>query len=38
MIGSEDVGPQVMDLALFPDFTDRMWWILAQDNIGTSPG
>jgi hypothetical protein len=38
MLWSEEFGPKVEDLALFPDFVDGMWWIWIQDSTGTSPG
>ena len=37
MLWSEDVGPEVVDLALVPDFVNKMRWILVQDSMGTSP-
>jgi hypothetical protein len=30
MLLSEDVGPEVVNLSLFPDFVDGMRWILVQ--------
>jgi hypothetical protein len=38
MFWSEEFGPKVEDLALFPDFVDGMQWIWIQDSTGTSPG
>jgi hypothetical protein len=34
MLWSEDVPPEVVDLSLFPDFVDRMWWVLVQGSRG----
>jgi hypothetical protein len=34
----EDVGPEVADLSLFPDFIAGMRWFLVQGSTGTSPG
>jgi hypothetical protein len=36
MVRSEDVGPKVVDMALFLDFIDMMRWILVQERTGTS--
>jgi hypothetical protein len=38
VLWSEDVGPEVVDLALVPDFDNRMRWILVQESTRTSPG
>jgi hypothetical protein len=38
MLWSENVGPEMVDLSLFPDFVNEMRWILVQSNTGTSPG
>jgi hypothetical protein len=38
VLWSEDVGPEVMDLSLFPDFIGGMRWFLVQESTGTSPG
>jgi hypothetical protein len=38
MLRSEDVGPKVVDLALFPDFIDGMRWILVQECTETFHG
>jgi hypothetical protein len=37
MLSSKEVGSEVVDLSLFPDFVDRMRRILVQDSTGTSP-
>jgi hypothetical protein len=38
VLWSEDVGPEVVDLSLFPDFIGGMRWFLFQGSTGTSPG
>jgi hypothetical protein len=38
MLWIKDVGPEVVDLSLFPDFVGWMWWFFAQCRMGTSPG
>jgi hypothetical protein len=38
MFWSEDIGPEVVDMSLFPDFVDGMRWILLQARMGMSPG
>jgi hypothetical protein len=37
VLWSEDVGPEVVDLSLFPDFVGGIWWFLVQGSTGTSP-
>jgi hypothetical protein len=38
MLWSENVGPEVVDLSLFPDFVEWIRWILVQGSTGTFPG
>jgi hypothetical protein len=38
VLWSEDVGPEVVDLSLFPDFIGGMRWFLVQGSTGMSPG
>jgi hypothetical protein len=38
MLSSKEVGSEVVDLSIFPDFVDMMPWILVQDGIGIFPG
>jgi hypothetical protein len=36
MLWSEDVGPEMVDLSLFPDFVDEIHWIFVQDRMRMS--